>query len=82
MDILTVGQAGAEAGGKPYLRLSWMNNSKTEKPAELDYAIGLGANGDANDLDMRRYVTVCKNKRGPHGSFIAMMDPHKARYTD
>ena len=82
MDILTVGQAHADASGKKYLRKSWMNNSKTEKPGELDYAIGIGCDGIANDQDMRRYMSVCKNKTGPHGCFVAMMDPHKARYTD
>lgn len=82
MDILTVGQAHADASGQKFLRDSWMNNSKTEKPGELDYAIGIGIDGIANDLDLRRFITVCKNKSGPHGSFVAMMDPHKARYTD
>ena len=81
MDILTAGQAHADAGGKQYLRLEWMNNSKTEKPAELDYAIGIGVNG-ANDNDLRRYIKICKNKQGPHGHFIAMMNPQQARYDD
>ena len=83
-DILTVGQASAEAEGKPWLRLSWMNNSKTEKPGELDYAFGIGANFGDLSQDLRRYISICKNKlnEGAHGGFIAMMDPAKARYTD
>ena len=82
MDILTAGQAHADAGGKQYLRKRWMNNSKTEKPGELDYAIGIGVAQGDNDNDMRRYISICKNKQGPHGKFIAMMNPQKARYND
>jgi KaiC/GvpD/RAD55 family RecA-like ATPase len=80
MDILTAGQAHADAGGKQYLKQEWMNNSKTEKPAELDYAIGIGL--PQTDGDLRRYIQICKNKQGPHGHFVAMMNPQKARYTD
>jgi hypothetical protein len=80
MDILTAGQAHADAGGKQWLKQEWMNNSKTEKPGELDYAIGIGL--PQGDTDMRRYISICKNKQGPHGHFIAMMNPQKARYTD
>ena len=82
LDILTVGQAHADAERKKWLLKSWMNNSKTEKPGELDYAIGIGVNETDNDLDRRRYFHICKNKQGPHGSFTAMIDPEKARYFD
>lgn len=82
MDILTAGQAGADASGKQWLKQDWMNNSKTEKPGELDYAIGIGVAKGDNDNDLRRYISIPKNKQGPHGHFIAMMNPQQARYTD
>lgn len=81
MDILTTGQAHADATGKMWLRDSWMDNSKTGKPGELDYAIGIGNTDIIYYKDMRRYIAVCKNK-GPQGTFVSMLDPDKARYSD
>jgi len=81
-DIITVGQAHADAEGKKYLHKAWMNKSKTDKPGELDYAIGIGIDGIGNDQDMRRFISICKNKSGPHTRFQAVMNPHTARFED
>ena len=82
-DIITAGQANAEAEGQKYLKLTNMDNSKTGKPGELDFAIGIGAllNDVANST---RFIGVCKNKlnNGTKGNFEVHFDPLIARYTD
>lgn len=82
-DIITAGQANAEAEGKKYLKLTNMDNSKTGKPGELDFAIGIGALlGDV--ANTTRFISVCKNKlhNGSKGKFEVHFDPMIARYTD
>ena len=80
-DILTVGQAHADAEGKKFLHKGWMNKSKTDKPGELDYAIGIGIDGIGNE-SMTRYISICKNKNGPHTKFSVAMNPQQARFGD
>lgn len=81
-DIITAGQADYMAEGKKWLNLTNMDNSKTGKPGELDYAIGIGAifEGPEN----LRYIHMCKNKmnNGAHGRHEAYMEPAIAQYTD
>jgi hypothetical protein len=82
-DILTAGQANAEAEGKKYIQLTHMDNSKTGKPGELDFAIGIGALlGDV--ANTTRFINVCKNKlhNGSKGKFEVHFDAMIARYTD
>ena len=82
-DIITAGQANAEAEGKKYIRLTHMDNSKTGKPGELDFAIGIGALlGDV--ANTTRFINVCKNKlhNGAKGKFEVHFDALIARYTD
>lgn len=82
-DIITAGQANAEAAGKKYLELTHMDNSKTGKPGELDYAIGIGALlGDV--ANSTRFIHVCKNKlsNGFKGKHEVHFDALVARYTD
>lgn len=85
-DILTVGQANADAEGKQWLLLSHMADSKTGKPGELDYAIGIGKMFDpSSDIpDNIRYLHVCKNKMGTgiHGRYQAYFNSETATYTD
>lgn len=80
-DIITVGQASGEAEGKKWLQMEYMNNSKTGKPGELDYAIGIGASF-AEDEQELRFIHICKNKNGPHGKHTVLFDAPKARYKD
>lgn len=84
--ILTVGQASAQAEGKKWLQMSWMDNSKTGKPGELDYAVGIGLNEDdvANGITSLRYISICKNKmnQGHHGRYSVFFDSLRARYLD
>lgn len=62
-DVITVGQASAEGGGRKALHLEYMAGSKTGKPGALDYCIGLGSTYDPEDVDTR-WLTICKNKIG------------------
>lgn len=83
-DIITVGQCGSEGEGRKWLRQAWMNNSKTAKAGELDWALGIGKDLEANDSDNRRYFHFCKNKlnKGQHLREVVLIDTEKARYKD
>ena len=61
IDILTAGQAHADAAGKKRVKIDHMHNSKTDKPGALDYAIGIGTD---DHEQMRRYLNIVKNKIG------------------
>lgn len=80
-DIITVGQANGEAEGRKWLEQGHMNNSKTGKPGELDYAIGIGTSFAEGDEDIR-YIHICKNKYGPHSKHTVLFDAVKSRYKD
>jgi len=80
-NIITVGQASGEAEGKKWLTLDMMNNSKTGKPGELDYAIGIGLSYGEGDEEFR-YIHVCKNKYGAHAKHTVIFDAEKSRYRD
>jgi ASC-1-like (ASCH) protein len=83
IDIISVGQASGEAHGQKWPQLTHMNNSKTGKPGELDYAIGIGM--EVKDTDnFVRYIHLCKNKLedGAHGKHTVHMDPMLCTYTD
>jgi hypothetical protein len=59
IDVLTAGQANVEAEDKMYVNMDDMHNSKTDKPAALDYAIGIGR---LYKDEKRRYINVPKCK--------------------
>lgn len=86
VDVLTVGQASAEAEGVKHLQMHMMDWSKTGKPGELDYAIGIGkAQTDIEaGRDFLRHITLCKNKMqdGVHGMHAVQFDSQRALYTD
>lgn len=85
-DILTVGQASAQVQGKKWLDTDHMDNSKTGKPGELDYAIGIGRSYEnmGTALDDMRYIHVCKNKMkdGVHGRHEVFLNTATAIYRD
>ena len=80
VDILTVGQAGADAENKMFLQMDHCNNSKTGKPGEMDYMIGIGKT-DASEM---RYIHLCKNKlgKGEHMKQPVMIDTQRAKYVE
>ncbi len=84
--VLTVGQADAPAEGKKWLSLNNMNRSKTGKPGELDYAIGIGKSFEDVDKGIHniRYISLCKNKMtsGKHTRQSVRFDSERALYTD
>ena len=81
LDIITAGQASAEAVGQKWLTLNWMSESKTGKPGELDYAIGIGVSNRDGE-DMLRYISLCKNKmnQGAHGKHTVSINTQIAQY--
>lgn len=83
IDLLTAGQASAEAEGKKWLQLDHMDNSKTGKPGELDYAIGIGKVHDDGYNDIR-FISLSKNKMatGNHSKTMVTFDSISGRYKD
>ena len=63
--ILTVGQASQSAENRKWLLPTDLDSSKTLKPGEFDYIIGIGKifsdNFDPESDDVR-YMHLCKNK--------------------
>ena len=59
--FITVGQADATGHNSMYLDESQMANSKTGKPSELDFIIGIGRVDKIGYEDMR-YINIPKNK--------------------
>ena len=84
--IITVGQASAEAENTKWLSLNHMDFSKTGKPGELDWAIGIGKlQKDAeNGIDNVRYISLSKNKmnNGVHGRHSVYFNSMCALYLD
>lgn len=81
-DIITAGQADYTSQNKKWLDLVNMDSSKTGKPGELDYAIGIGKIDTG--VENVRFIHTCKNKMkdGAHGRHEVFMEPAIARYTD
>ena len=85
-DVIAVGQASVSGEGSKWLKMSDMDNSKTGKPGELDYAIGIGKTFDDvdNPVCSIRYISLCKNKmnEGKHGRYEVVFNASCALYTD
>lgn len=85
-DILTVGQAGVSADNKKWLQPSDIDGSKTLKPGEFDYIIGIGKIFDntGTTLESLRYISLCKNKMGTgqHAQQEVFIDTQRAIYYD
>lgn len=84
--ILTVGQASMSAENKKWLLPSDLDGSKTLKPGEFDYIIGIGKKLDDihTDQENMRYIHLCKNKlgTGQHAKIEVIFDPTRARYQE
>jgi replicative DNA helicase len=69
--VISVGQADATGHNSMYLDESQMANSKTGKPSELDFIIGIGRIDKVGYEDVR-YINIPKNKlRGSSDSVEA-----------
>lgn len=70
--VISVGQADATGHNSMYLDESQMANSKTGKPSELDFIIGIGRVDKVGYEDVR-YISIPKNKlRGDANSIDGM----------
>jgi len=79
---ITVGQASADAAGKKWLEIDMLENSKTSKPKELDFIIGLGRTLDGED-DGLRYINIPKNKlNGGNNKHTVKFNLKTGRFTD
>lgn len=88
--IISVGQADATANNSKWLTEAQMADSKTGKPAELDFIIGIGR-VDADGFEYVRYISIPKNKlRGDentnenyrHGRFETLLKSEYSIYKD
>jgi len=88
--VLSVGQADVSANNTKWLSEAQMADSKTGKPAELDFIIGIGRM-DVEGQEWVRYISVPKNKlRGDentdenfrHGRFETLLKNELSIYKD
>jgi len=88
--VISVGQADATGHNSMWIDEAQMANSKTGKPSELDYIIGIGRI-DKDGYEDVRYLHVPKNKlRGDkntleglrHGKFEVLLKPSLSLYQD
>jgi replicative DNA helicase len=89
--IITVGQADASGHNSRYVDESQMADSKTSKPSELDFIIGIGRI-EKEGYENARYISTPKNKlRGDKDTVEAMrhlkgaevqLVPHLSIYKD
>ena len=84
--VITVGQASAEAENVKWLSLNHMDFSKTGKPGELDWAIGIGKlqKDVDNGIESVRYISLAKNKMrtGKHSRTSVYFNSDCALYLD
>jgi acid stress-induced BolA-like protein IbaG/YrbA len=85
--VLTVGQAAVSAENKKWLMPSDMDSSKTLKPGEFDYIIGIGrvtSEDMGTIMSSTRYIHLCKNKlgTGQHAQLEVIIDTARALYHD
>src|SRR5690606_12494874 len=59
--IISVGQADATAAGRRWLTEIQMVDSKTAKPSELDFIIGIGK-VEEEGMSQVRFISIAKNK--------------------
>ena len=82
VDVITLGQASADAHGKKFLEYAWMDHSKTGKAGELDWICGIGVDLNQGKANVR-YLYFCKNKlTGKHNKYVVTIDPLRCAYYD
>jgi replicative DNA helicase len=88
--VIGVTQANGEGANTKWLTMGHMSNSKTSKPAELDWLLGIGKLDDAGYENIR-FMHLDKNKLpgGPesvasmrHGKWEQIINPEIVRYKD
>ena len=77
--MIAVTQAGAEAEGKLVLTPNHIDGSKTGIPGACDVLVGMGADDQYLEANMRR-LKLAKNKTGGgHGYLDISINPHLSR---
>lgn len=88
--VIGVTQANGEGANTKWLTMAHMSNSKTAKPAELDWLLGIGKLDDAGYENIR-FMHLDKNKLpgGPesvaslrHWKWEQILDAERVRYKD
>jgi len=82
-DILAVNlmQAAGSAENKQWLSQMDMHNSKTDVAGELDWALGIGVVNE-DGMDYVRFLSLCRNKNGPHHRMQCHFDFERSVYYD
>jgi replicative DNA helicase len=82
-DILAVNlmQAAASAENKQWLSQTDMHNSKTDVAGETDWACGVGVVNEPG-MEFTRFLSLCRNKNGPHVRAQTYFDAERCRYYD
>lgn len=82
-DILAVNlmQAAASAENKQWLSQTDMHNSKTDVAGETDWALGIGVLNEPG-MEYTRFLSLCRNKNGPHTRSQVYFDFNRCRYYD
>ena len=88
--VIGVTQANGEGANTKWLTMDHMSNSKTAKPAELDWLLGIGKIADAG-YEKLRFMNVDKNKlpggaetkpEFRHKKWETLIDTERVRYLD
>ena len=88
--VIGVSQASASGEGKMYLDMGDIDGSKTGKPGEADWILGIGATHQEG-FEYVRHLHLSKNKLSGdedtdpnlrHGKQDVLIDPQIARYRD
>lgn len=74
-------QAAASAENKQWLTQTDMHNSKTDVAGETDWALGIGVVHEPG-MEYIRFLSLCRNKNGPHTRKQVYFDFNKCRYYD
>jgi len=82
-DLLAINlmQAAATAENKQWLSQTDMHNSKTDVAGETDWAIGIGMVNEPG-MEYQRFLSLCRNKGGPHARFQSYFDFNRCKYYD
>ena len=88
--VVGVSQASDAGENVKYLTYSHLADSRTAKPAEADFILGIGAS-NTDDFQLYRYFNISKNKllgdvntkaELRHGRFQVILEPEIARYRE
>jgi len=88
--VIGISQASESAEGKRWLETTDLANSKTSKPAELDWLLGIGKTHEEALRNIRHFHLIKNKLEGDentveeyrHGKFDMLFHPEISRYED